>query len=423
LASVKAAGFVAPGAGSFAFSARETYDPGMQQLRVSIPPRVFRKGPITKKELCAMSPRGLYYSLRVLFVTTLAGLSFIVAPGTSRAADAAPAPIALGPYVYAVTPTNAIVRWATATGSESEPIYEFHEKALTDLKPGTAYPYDVLGTGAPEGKGTVTTFPQGPAPFRFVGFGDTRTRHDVHQRIVGRIIPEKPLFVINTGDLVSDGTKASEWPPFFKINHELMRTTPYYAVLGNHEKNAKMFFDAFRQSEKQRYSSFTVGDVLFLMLDSEAPNEAAEADAHKTYMTDQKAWVEKTLNENKSVGFVIACFHKPLYSVKKSRLAETTERREFWGDLFERNGVQVVFCGHDHYYLHAAHGGCHYITSGGGGAPLYDIDANPQPDTVKAVKIEHFSVIDVALDKATFKVIDIDGHEIDRFEVAKRKTN
>jgi len=349
------------------------------------------------------------------------GARFALADTAPGAAATAPAPvttpsaITFGPYLYDVTPTSAIIRWVTGT----EPNYEFHEKAMKDLKPATTYPYNVLESGADEGKGSVTTFPQGPAPFRFVGFGDTRSRHDKHQLIVDGIVKQKPLFVINTGDLVSDGTKITEWPPFFKINHELMRNTPYIPVLGNHEKNAKMFFDIFRQSEKQRYNSFVVGDVLFLMLDSEAPADATEPDARLAYMNTQKEWVEKALNENKAVGFVFACFHKPLYSVKKSRVAESKERKEFWGDLFERHGVQVVFCGHDHHYHRAVHGGTQYITSGGGGAPLYPIE-EPQPETVTTKQIEHFVVVDVALDKITLKAIDIDGNEIEHFDIAKR---
>ena len=369
-----------------------------------------------------LSMRSLVRSMGLRLAVLFLAAAAVWTMGAFAAEPAAPA-IAFGPYVYDLTPTSAIIRWATVKAGEKTAdggsVYEIHDKKLTGLEPGTVCSYDALGTGSAEGKGAFTTFPQGPTPFHFAAYGDTRTRHDVHQKIVDRVLKEKPLLVINTGDLVSDGTKASDWEPFFRINKELMRNTPYIAVLGNHEKNAKMFFDVFRQSEQERYNSFVVGDVLFLMLDSEAPADAAQPDARKAYMTQQKEWVEKTLNEHKSIGFVLASFHKPLYCAKASRVAETKERREFWGDLFERHGVQIVLCGHDHYYLHAAHGGSHYLTSGGGGAPLYDIDTT-EPEFVKAVKIEHFITVDVGLDKAALKVIDVNGQEIEHFDVAKR---
>ncbi|MBI5093691.1 MAG: metallophosphoesterase [Candidatus Hydrogenedentes bacterium] len=367
-----------------------------------------------------------------LVAPCLAVLAALALPGVAlraMAADAAPvaAPIAIGPYVQDVTPTSAVVRWVTIAAPRADekasdpeqPRLEFHEKALTGLKPSTVCTYDVLGKGAPEGTGSFTTFPEGAQPFRFAVLGDTRTRHDVHQKIVNRIIAEKPLLTVNTGDLVGNGTKFSDWEQFFRINHELMRTTPYVAALGNHEKNTKTFFESFRDSEGQRYYSFRVGDALFLMLDSEGPSEES-ADARVSFMKQQKEWVEKTLAENEAAGFVFAFLHKPLYCVMSKRLEEVAERRAFWGNTFERNGVQVVLNGHDHHYHRAVHGGTNYVTTAGGGAPLYEIDAI-QPETVKTAKVEHFVLVDVALDKAVIDVIDIDGNTVEKFEVAKRK--
>lgn len=112
--------------------------------------------------------------------------------------------------------------------------------------------------------------------------------------------------------------------------------------------------------------------------------------------------------------------HKPLYSIKKSRLEGTKIRREFWGDIFERHNVQIFMNGHDHHYHRAVHGGTQYITTAGGGAGLYETDA-PQPETVKYNKTEHFVTVDVGLQEATLTVIDINGEVIDTVTVPKRK--
>jgi hypothetical protein len=37
------------------------------------------------------------------------------------------------------------------------------------------------------------------------------------------------------------------------------------------------------------------------------------------------------------------------------------------------------FFGHDHNYQHYLKNGVHYVTTGGGGAPLYDVDKPPAP--------------------------------------------
>jgi hypothetical protein len=95
-------------------------------------------------------------------------------------------------------------------------------------------------------------------------------------------------------------------------------------------------------------------------------------------------------------------------------------RREFWGDIFKRYGVQVILNGHDHHYHHAFSEGTHFVTTAGGGAGLYETDA-PQPETVTFKKIEHFVSVEVGLEKATLTAIDINGEIIDEFTVSKRK--
>ncbi len=349
--------------------------------------------------------------------------------------------IAFGPYVQNVTRKSATVCWSTPAGEskittpDGERIvrhYQHHEILLPRLKPGTTYPYDVLGDGSEEGKGGFTTFPDGLEPFRFVVFGDTRSRHDVHETIVKRIMAEAPLLVINTGDLVSDGRNIADWEQFFRVSRELMRNVPYFPVLGNHESDSPLYFEFFALPGNERYYTFSVGDALFLMLDTEGAEyetpqflkpqnrEAFWHGQNKAYMERQKAWVENMLHLQRDAGFIFVVFHEPLYSVKASRVEDAALRRAFWGDLFERYGVQAVLSGHDHHYHHAVNKGTHYITTGGAGAGLYDTDA-PQPQTVKMAKIEHYITVDVGLDEAKLTAIDIDGNVIEEITVPKRR--
>jgi phosphodiesterase/alkaline phosphatase D-like protein len=58
--------------------------------------------------------------------------------------------------------------------------------------------------GRDEGRGSFKTAPSGPADFQFVVYGDTRTRHDMHRRVVAAVIKHGiPDFVMHTGDLSS----------------------------------------------------------------------------------------------------------------------------------------------------------------------------------------------------------------------------
>lgn len=371
--------------------------------------------------------------------TILVLLTFCLLPVEAQNTNA----IALGPYVQNVTTESATICWSTVSGvstltmPDGEVVeykeYEQHEMRLARLEPNTTYPYDVLGIGAPQGMGSFTTFPEQVKPFRFVALGDTRSRHDIHTKIVEMVMAKQPMFVVNTGDLVSDGDSIHDWQHFFSINNELMRNTPYFPVLGNHEHDSRFYFNFFDLPGNERYYNLSIGDVLFLFLDTEGaqvekPEYVSEdneedfwRDASLEYMQNQKKWVEHQLQLHREAGFVFVFFHQPLYSIKKTRVEDTKLRKKFWGDIFERHGVQVILNGHDHHYHHAFHGGTHYVTTAGGGAGLYEPDT-PQPETVLFKKIEHFVTVDVGIESSKLTATDINGDIIEEIVVQRRNT-
>jgi len=349
--------------------------------------------------------------------------------------------IAFGPYIQQMSTKDATICWSTL---ESEPTitdkdgnikhvreYKQHTIHLGNLEPNTEYAYDVLNDGTDEGKGKLTTYPDEIMPFNFVAIGDTRNRHDVHSEILGKIMETNPRFIVNSGDLVRNGRAIEDWEAFFGVSKELMRNTPYYPVLGNHEKDSPYYYDLFDLPNNERYFYFTVGDALFIVLDSEGiqmtePSFVTDEnsdkfwhDAYDEYFVTQKKWLEKVLDLNNEAGFIFIFQHKPLYSIMKNRVEEAELARKFWGDIFERHNVQVFMNGHDHHYHHALKNNVHYITSAGGGAPLYNFDS-PQPETVKSSKVEHFVNVEVNGNEAILHVIDINGNEIDNIKVKRR---
>ena len=350
--------------------------------------------------------------------------------------------IAFGPYIQQMSMEDAAVTWSTLEGEvivtdgngKNDTIrdYKQHKVYMANLEPNTTYSYDVLNDGTDEGKGTLTTYPEKSVPFNFVAIGDTRSRNNVHKKIIEQVQKVNPRFIVNSGDLVANGLSMKDWESFFEINEDFMRNTPYYPVLGNHEKDSPYYYDFFDLPNNERYYYFTVGDALFVVLDSEGlrttipaftSDDMKDAYWHESgidYMKTQKKWLEEVLKLNRQAGFVFIFQHLPLYSVKKSRVAESKMVREFWGDIFKRHGVQAFINGHDHHYHHAKDNGVHFITSAGAGAPLYDIDA-VQPETVSYKKIEHFMNIEVNEKDAVLHVIDIDGNEFDTIKVKRRK--
>ena len=149
-----------------------------------------------------------------------------------------------GPYVTEVTPTSAVLNWVLRGSGAPPPDtgWRVQHARVKGLKPLTTYYYDVLRDGTAEGRGQFTTPPASSGDFSFAVYGDTRTRHDVHRMVAGKMAERSPDFAIHTGDLVSKGLEANQWPTFLECSQALLRKASFYPALGNHERNSPLFF-------------------------------------------------------------------------------------------------------------------------------------------------------------------------------------
>ena len=74
------------------------------------------------------------------------------------------------------------------------------------------------------------------AKFTFVVYGDTRSNPEAHQRVIQEIISLHPEFVLQSGDLVSDGRNPRQWAEFDRITEPLRAAhIAYYPARGNHD--------------------------------------------------------------------------------------------------------------------------------------------------------------------------------------------
>lgn len=333
--------------------------------------------------------------------------------------------IAGGPFVVNVTPTAATVVWVVQTGEttigttdgaadRSAPALRALNSNFTGLKPNTTYYYNVNGTA--EGKGSFKTPPAGTEPFDFVVFGDTRTRHDMHRRIVAAIMKSgKPDFVVHTGDLVENGQDTSQWPVFFSIERELLRQTAFFPSLGNHERNNRQFYEFF-QVGTNPYYSFNWGKAHFIVLNSDIGSAGADSLAKETFWAQQRHWLEEDLAKNQKADFRFVIAHHPPLTAVARRQNDNPEMAALV-PMFEKYKLTAGFFGHDHNYQHYLRNGIHYVVTGGGGAPLYDVDKPAEGITVKVVSTEHFVKIHVEGGVMKVSAIALDGRVLDEFEL------
>jgi hypothetical protein len=330
-----------------------------------------------------------------------------------------------GPFAVNVGPRSGTVVWLVqkgeaAVGTEPDkldkktPILRAESITLTGLKPGVTYYYQSFAGEA--GKGSFKTPPAGAAQFQFVVYGDTRTRHDVHRTVIEGVLKHAhPDFVMHTGDLVADGGDTSLWPIFFDVERELLRKTAFFPALGNHERNAKNYFDFL---DAQPYYSFNWGSAHFAVINSDIENFSGTPAQKQAFWQEQTHWLEADLRDAQSADFRFVFAHHPPETAVKRRQGENKQMTEL-EPIFEKYTVSAGFFGHDHNYQHYLKNGVHYFTTGGGGAPLYDVDTPPASIMVKVESTENFVIVNVTGKKASLEARRPNGSLVDVAELGR----
>jgi len=241
-----------------------------------------------------------------------------------------------------------------------------------------------------------------PSPCIII-YGDTRTDHVAHRKVVDAIMKIRPRVVFHTGDLVEDGLNFGHWAVFNGIVSPLIKTAKFYPALGNHENDSQLFFENFDLPNNERWYSVKVNDIHFIVLDS---------NSDITKGSEQYQWLENDLqNIGGEISFVIAIFHHPPFSTGPHAEDQKGLRKSIV-PLFEKYGVDMVFNGHTHAYERSLYNDTFYVVTGGGGAPLHD-QVRTNSHSQVFIKVHHFCRLTVRDNLLTLCVIDSDLNLID----------
>jgi acid phosphatase type 7 len=325
-----------------------------------------------------------------------------------------------GPFAVNVTSRGATVVWivesdelalhASAGAAKKSPALRAERTELTGLQPNTRYDYEVAGE-----KGWFKTPPNDATPFRFVAYGDVRTRHDVHRKVMAKILESGvPDLVLHSGDLVENGRDSGLWANFFDIERELLRQTAFFPAIGNHEANSKDFYDYFHK--EFGYYSFNWGNAHFTVINSDIANVSSSKSSRDEFWGRQTRWLEDDLVANQRFDYRFVIAHHPPYTAVERRQGDNPQMTALT-PMFEKYKVTAGFFGHDHNYQHYLKNGVHYVISGGGGAPLYDVNKPDPTITQKVVSTENYVSVSVNGKTAKFQAFGLDGKVLDEFEV------
>ncbi len=377
--------------------------------------------------------------------TAFTGLVLLVLLASSAHADGtASARVLKGPYLQALGSTSVEIRAeldapapvvvrinelsdaGAPRAIRDDAQATMHVVRIDGLQPQTHYGYTLaIGSAppAPSGAGELTTAPplDSKAPFSFLLYGDNRTDVASHTAIVRAMLQSPTDFVINTGDLVEDGASDANWQTFFDVEGELLRSRNLFACVGNHEitdgagANYLRYFgptgDARGDGPKPKlYGSFRWGDARFFLLDA---METFDSGPERVWLDDELARAD---SEAGLVWRIAVMHHSPWSSGPHG--GNPRALRAGIPALFSAHHIDLVIAGHDHIYERGIASGIRYLISGGGGAPLYEID-HPISSTRKVESVHHF--IEVSADRDAIRRVTKrdDGSVLERCGMKK----
>ncbi|MEP6620263.1 MAG: metallophosphoesterase [bacterium] len=331
---------------------------------------------------------------------------------------------------------------------------------------------------APAAEVRAVTAPRTPLPseaqsagvtkFSFIAYGDNRSRVDgiqlqgehglviasMQRTIAARANSADPVrFVVSSGDMVVNGRDAAMWNvSYVDLVNRLTGVTgiPFYPSPGNHDVTSSMLLsDTARQHGLRNYLSafqqlipadgsphrlsgyptygFGYGNTFVLAMDSNIADDTVQFN----WIRGQLAGLDRGRYRN-----VAIVLHHPAFSSGPhggfNAERPTLAMRALYMPLFRKHHVRLVLAGHEHLFEHWVErykdGGQSYridqIVSGGGGAPLYAYQGEPdlreytRAASADSVRLEHLVKpgMNAWENPYHYVVVHVDGEKI-RIEV------
>ena len=299
--------------------------------------------------------------------------------------------------------------------------------------------------------------------FSFIAYGDTRGAFDgtvvqyEHSLVVGtmlrtiraRAASADPIkFVVQSGDAVVDGRSANQLNVSYVpvINQLTGADVPYFLAVGNHDvrtstsltdtdrvKGLKNYFAANSklipaEGSPRRLNgyptyAFGYGNTFVLLFDSIIANDSTQFN-----------WIRgqlEGLDRRRFTNVVVVCHHPAFSSGPHGGSTvelQTAVMRSQYMPLFRKHHVKLLLTGHEHLFEHWVERytdatGPHridQIVSGGGGAPLYGYNGEPNvrqylsDNVASQVRLEHLvkPEVDPGANPHHFVVVHVDGPKI-----------
>ncbi|MBP3550221.1 MAG: metallophosphoesterase family protein [Alistipes sp.] len=312
-----------------------------------------------------------------------------------------------GPYLQAVTDTEATIMWVTDVDALSwvevapedgkhfyyrerarfyhtvmgrRAIGTIHQVRVTGLEPGKKYRYAIASREVLSQKGKIhygsvvstNVYRKGPQiiptlnpkkeSIEFVVMNDVHAKNEKMEAYLTHCFKKGETdFVVFNGDMVSSIPSAEILYKGFldtAVKH-FASDVPFYYVRGNHETRglyAVEYLKHFPTTTGKPYYTFTHGNTFFIMLDGgedkpDSSLEYYETAAYDGYRKEVAEWLKKVVEseECKQAKHRIVCLHMP--PVEGHKMWHGTRQiQEMYLPLLNKANISVMLCGHVHKY-------------------------------------------------------------------------
>lgn len=259
---------------------------------------------------------------------------------------------------------------------------------LSGLVPDTDYVYAAVHDGSSPELGTARTAPGGRGRFTFTSFGDQATptlgrlngtayvNDNLGSPAAGDLTSGvervAPLFHLVNGDLCYANLSQDRirtWSDWFLNNSRSARYRPWMPAAGNHENelgNGPIGYSAYQTyfalpasgadpALAGLWYAFTAGAVRIISLNND---DICLQDGGNSYVSGysvgaQQRWLENELRISRAdpnIDWIVVCMHQVAISTADRSNGADLGIREHWVPLFDRYGVDMVVCGHEHHY-------------------------------------------------------------------------
>ena len=308
-----------------------------------------------------------------------------------------------------------------------------HEGKISGLQPETQYFYKVVTTDA-EGKKiesevrTFQTANKETTPFSFAVISDTQSNPAVSGKVAQHAWAQRPNFLLHPGDLVGTGSNDDHWTKqYFPSMEPLVSRVAFFPVLGNHEVNARNYYDYMSLPSPEYYYTYSYGNSQFFMIDT---NKNVGPDS------EQYKWLAKELSKCKST-WKIVCHHHPPYSSdendygnlwKTNRSTRGDLRARQLAKLYDEFNVDIVWSGHIHSYERTwpikadkvvQKSGSIYMITGGGGGGLETAGPFKPAFQNNVRRGHHYCMVSVNGKLLEIKAFDLENRLFDYVKIEK----